>query len=129
MAPEILLGSNPQYSWEIDVYSFAIVLYQIITGKPDTKVYEDKNLKNLFTFQNYMIKEDIRPKLPEDLDENLKMLLSRCWSSRVNDRPSFNFIFSVLKATFEQEHPPTTFLPNVDLDEVRKYLKKLDSCF
>lgn len=129
MAPEILLGSNPQYSWEVDVYSFAIVLYQIITGKPDTKVYEDKYLKNLFLFQNYMIKEDIRPKLPEDLDENLKMLLSRCWSSRVNDRPSFNFIFSVLKATFEQEHPPTTFLPNVDLDEVRKYLKKLDSCF
>ena len=71
-----------------DVYSFAMTCYEVVTGK-----YPFDGNK----VPNAMIKAGERPKLPQDLNDNLKRLIAKCWHEDPQQRPSFQDICYVLK--------------------------------
>jgi serine/threonine protein kinase len=92
MAPEVFSIDSgavvpglqlPKYPFKADVYSFAIVCYEILTRKPP---FEDEKLVVL----RQQIRVDrLRPKLPEGCPTRLASLIQRCWKHNPRERPDF----------------------------------------
>jgi serine/threonine protein kinase len=88
MAPEVI--RHESYSSNADVYSFGIVLWQLIT--------RDVPFASLSPIQAaFMVaKEDRRPKIPSNTDEGLVRLVRMCWHGEQQTRPSFYYVVQML---------------------------------
>ena len=115
MSPEILKGEEINEA-AADVYSFSILAYEIITGK--SPFYELGESSSLFVLAN-KIMSGYRPKFDDDLTEKMKILLSKCWSANIEERPSFDEIFEQLSTDFSY------FNEKVDSEEIQNFLNKL----
>lgn len=85
MAPE-LLTKSPIYSNKVDVYSFGILVYYILTGGKVPKV---------------SVGEVINPKkfqLPKNINKISRDLIVHCWFASPKERPSFAQIVSFIKS-------------------------------
>ena len=88
MAPEILLGNV--YSKEGDVYAFAIILFELVTGKIP--------FKGLDLYQLIKrIPDGERPLIDGDVDDHYRNLIESCWSQNPEKRPTFGEIVDELK--------------------------------
>ena len=114
MAPEILFGED--YDEKVDVYSFAILVFQIITGLDPYPGIGEFTVNIL----NRIINGTLRPKIPEYVNEKMKELIEKCWSSDPSKRPSFEEIFSELSEKYND------YQDNLDEDEVTNYLYCLE---
>ncbi len=56
-----------------DIYSFGILLYEIVTKNYNYRELDLKEVKQKFCSENF------RPKIPEHVDGNLKNLMRKCW--------------------------------------------------
>jgi serine/threonine protein kinase len=75
MAPEIF--NNEPYSLKADVYSYGIVLWEILSQTPPYT-----NLKNPQSLMKFITVENGRPDLnliTEDCPTEIKSLMIRCW--------------------------------------------------
>jgi serine/threonine protein kinase len=83
-APEIY-GEDP-YTGKVDVFSFALVLYEILVGRP---VYPAK-----LSLTQIMKKvcSKIRADLPSEINDDVKTLISQCWSHNPDSRLSLSEI-------------------------------------
>ena len=97
-APEALRGSLfVPYSRKIDVYSFGILFWEILTGKiPFHELSDHSRTCN-------RIEEEIingyRPSiddLPHDVPEHITQIIQECWDPNPNFRPNFGKIISIL---------------------------------
>lgn len=73
-----------------DVYSFAIVVWEIITEQVPFSGYCNEELYEKVVVEGY------RPELPRKIDSVLAGLLINCWSENVEERPDFEEISSKL---------------------------------
>lgn len=87
MAPEILL-SSPNYDEKIDIYSYGIVLWELLTSE---KPYANENPA---TLPLKVIEHNLRPTIPEGTPIKMKTLIERCWSLSPEQRPSFHDIIN-----------------------------------
>ncbi|EAY10269.1 TKL family protein kinase [Trichomonas vaginalis G3] len=85
MAPELLDGTT-NYTNKVDVYAYAIVLWEIITG---LQPYQGLDPPQIIA--QVMI-HDLRPPLPQTVNPGLKDLITRCWDRNPDRRPSFEEI-------------------------------------
>lgn len=116
MAPEIINGND--YNSSVDVYAFAILAYEIMTGKEP--FYElGKNLNPFLLFKK--IESGERPTFKDDVSEKMKNLISRCWDQNPSERPSFKEIFKLLSEDFSYS------AESIDEDEINEYLDLLKS--
>ena len=83
MAPEILAEEN--YSKAGDVYAFAFIVYEMMTGK---RPFNDEKL-TIFQLIKKISIEGFRPEIDEDVPDIYKELIQSCWSQKAEDRPSF----------------------------------------
>lgn len=98
MAPELLAGRR-NYEKSADVYSFGMMMVNLITGKQPFE--GDPNITSAFQFANYVI-EGHRPSLagirvPEDYMDLMKI----CWSADPAVRPSFDDIAKGIDVMFK----------------------------
>ena len=93
MAPE-LFNDEPQYSIYSDVYSFAMVVFEVVQEEMPFK-----EVKNLFTIGTKIQKGD-RPKVTKPLDDSilkgLVEVMKKCWVESPKDRPTFDDILLLL---------------------------------
>jgi hypothetical protein len=80
---------KPQKS--ADVYSFGILLYEIITKN---RQYRKLSLREV---QTKFAEENFRPKMPEEIRGEMKNLIRRCWHENAARRPEMQEVIDVLK--------------------------------
>jgi hypothetical protein len=88
MAPEV--AKNLPYNLKADSYSFGILVWQIIAMKTPFAKLTVKTLEEL------VVKGSHRPKLNDDWSKIMKDLMTRCWSSKIDKRPEFDYIVAAL---------------------------------
>ncbi|KAJ0976537.1 hypothetical protein J5N97_012011 [Dioscorea zingiberensis] len=97
MAPEVI--NHQQYDQKADVFSFAIVLWELVTSK----IPYDK----LTPLQAALgVRQGLRPELPDNGHPVLLDLMQRCWEALPAKRPSFSEIIVELEELLKQVKPP-----------------------
>ncbi|XP_065649160.1 mitogen-activated protein kinase kinase kinase 7 isoform X3 [Hydra vulgaris] len=79
MAPQVITGEK--YSEKCDVYSFGIILWQMLTRK---KPFE-RDPYNIM----WNVSRGLRPYPIKGIPSCLEVLIQRCWQNEEKDRPTF----------------------------------------
>jgi len=89
-APEVAL--HLPYNEKADVYSFAMVFWQMLSGMPPfSHVGSSEELKQ-------RLRKGERPSLNKKWTPELKCFLQQCWNQEMMSRPSFSEIVNLLQA-------------------------------
>ncbi|KAG6390497.1 hypothetical protein SASPL_148232 [Salvia splendens] len=89
MAPEVI--NHQLYDQKADVFSFAIVLWELVTAKVP---YD-----NMTPLQAALgVRQGLRPELPTNAHPKIISLMQRCWEAVPSERPSFSDIRIELEA-------------------------------
>ncbi|MCL7044343.1 hypothetical protein MKW94_019727 [Papaver nudicaule] len=91
MAPELLSGKSNMVTEKIDVYSFGIVMWELLTGE---EPYADMHCASLI---GGIVHNSLRPEIPSWCDPEWKALMETCWASEPGERPSFSEISQRLR--------------------------------
>jgi serine/threonine protein kinase len=91
-APEVFEGNRERYKKSADVYSFAMLFFEVLTGKTP---FDDLPRMTLYR----SICNEVRPPLPSETycPNYLSELIRRCWATRAEDRPEFPEICQMLQ--------------------------------
>ena len=110
-APEMFAGAS--YSNKVDVYSYGMLLYEMITGERPFKK------RNGVEIMKAVVERQERPPMPIHAPYQLKQLIQICWNSNPAKRPSFETIYEMFASEKVQ-------FPRTDIEEVRELKKRLD---
>ncbi|XP_019432333.1 PREDICTED: uncharacterized protein LOC109339365 [Lupinus angustifolius] len=91
MAPELLNGSSNKVSEKVDVFSFGIVLWEILTGE---EPYANMHYGAII---GGIANNTLRPTIPSHCDLEWRTLMEQCWEANPATRPSFTEIASRLR--------------------------------
>ncbi|KAG0553636.1 hypothetical protein KC19_12G027000 [Ceratodon purpureus] len=102
MAPEMIKLANEdghveshseevlKYPFKVDVYSFGMVCFEILTGDMPFPSLTTREVKR-------KVLGGERPQLPDDCPERLRCLIEACWSPKPDERPGFDYICAELR--------------------------------
>ena len=93
MAPEVL-QSDKNYSHKADVYSFGIVMWEIMAREPPFKTFRPHEI--MAAVCNNNARPDMN-KLPNDCPQQYKTIMERCWDQDPMNRPDFNIVVQALR--------------------------------
>ncbi|XP_050222955.1 uncharacterized protein LOC126673046 [Mercurialis annua] len=91
MAPELLNGGSNKVSEKVDVFSFGIVLWEILTGE---EPYANMHYGAII---GGIVNNTLRPTIPSYCDAEWKRLMEHCWAPNPAARPSFTEIAALLR--------------------------------
>lgn len=149
MAPEV--SNSTEYDVKADVYSFGILMYEILTG---TRAYSEEIKNEKLTELTLVLKinDGYRPKFKVPIKKGLRKMIELCWSENPKERPTFCEIFLKLSLLDEDDFVPFKLsynesqlnkididndddddepknmkfcLPDVDTKEVFSYVEKI----
>jgi len=88
LPPEVIRGEA--YTFSSDIYSYGMILYEILTHKVP---YEDYSQIDVIR----LIDTNERPELPAGTHPEFAVLVKDCWADSASARPSFQVILIRLK--------------------------------
>lgn len=91
MAPEV--GLDKPYNHKVDVYSFGIMLWQLLQAEQPHCC-----IKNADLFGDLMIC-NVRPPISKKWPTEVVELMTKCWSANIEERPSFPEIIKTIDQT------------------------------
>jgi serine/threonine protein kinase len=111
LAPECYAD---QYDWESDVFSFGLILYELVAGEP---AYP-KHLSQL-RIARQLIARDERPTIPAFVLPAVQRLIRKCWKNDPPCRPTFHQILDQLEAMNFK------LTANVNSSKLSKFVKEV----
>lgn len=92
--PEVLRDPRAPRTQPGDVYAYAIVLLEIVSG---TRVYRGMTEQAIVKF----VLAGKRPPIPANVPEEVRRLIQACWAEDPDARPSFKDVVQALEADTE----------------------------
>lgn len=137
MAPELL--KKQRYNGKVDVYSYGIIMYEVLTNACPYPEYKNKN--DVHELRDKVL-NGYRPKFTASIKKSFRRLIERCWSKDPNERPTFEEIFNKLAFNIDnsvydiydevteeekkdgeiEDDENKYYLENVDIDEFLSYI-------
>jgi hypothetical protein len=113
VAPEVLKNPELPLTSKSDVFSFGLIFYEILVGKSVFERFGNvvRSMKGLLRGKRAII--------PNFVDSRISGLIERCWSSVIEERPSFDEILEILETT------NFVFSHDVDSEAVREFMSKV----
>ncbi|XP_054805057.1 uncharacterized protein LOC129308082 isoform X2 [Prosopis cineraria] len=102
MAPELLDGNSSGVSEKVDIFSFGIAMWEILTGE---EPYASMHCGAII---GGIVNNTLRPPIPKRCDSEWKRLMEECWSPDPAARPSFTDIthrFRLMQAALPKKKP------------------------
>ncbi|CAH9086786.1 unnamed protein product [Cuscuta europaea] len=99
MAPELLNGNSNLVSEKVDIFSFGVVMWELLTGE---EPYADLHYGAII---GGIVSNTLRPTVPESCDPDWRALMERCWSAEPSERPSFSEIANELRVIASKFRP------------------------
>lgn len=110
MAPETWIPGDS--GGEVDIYSFAILMYEIVTGN---RPYDD--LEHMWMLNE--VPNGRRPVFTSPIKETIKKMIEQCWCGDPDKRPSAKELFTKLSSD------PDYILDDVDRNIFDEYVKSI----
>ncbi|GJV63223.1 probable serine/threonine-protein kinase roco5 isoform X1 [Tanacetum coccineum] len=95
MAPELLMGSTIRVSDKVDVFSFGITMWEILTGE---EPYANMHCGAII---GGIVQNTLRPIIPEQCEPEWRRLMEQCWETEPASRPSFTEITDRLRTMYK----------------------------
>lgn len=114
MSPEVIKESL--YSKSSDVWSFGVLVWEILTGQIPYKQIEQH------TIEYGIVMNKLKLPIPSTCPYELRELIELCWNLNPSDRPTFDQIIDLLIEISNKD-----FLTNIQIDSFRS-LKEDWSC-
>ena len=102
MAPEILLGGK--YEYHSDIFSYGMILWEILTGDIPYNNIDPKKIENLITNEKNIVK------VPDYGNLILRKLCKSCINYEPEKRPSIDEILKELKNIYDKDDDDKDFL-------------------
>lgn len=122
LAPEVISADSEGYDEKSDVFSFGIILWEIITLEIPYDEYQKDPAYFVDNLQEWKLQEvktaiienNLRPTIPESCPEYLKTILEGCWQRFPAERISAREIINLLEQNNEMlEHTSTRHRPGL----------------
>lgn len=104
MAPEMLTSASAgrvEYSSAVDVFSFGIVLWQLITCEQPYQA--TLATQNRFQLLQRIAREGLRPEVPPFVSDGLRNLILECWAEAEHARPPSAALVRRLRLLYADE--------------------------
>ncbi|CAI7871646.1 unnamed protein product [Closterium sp. NIES-53] len=97
MAPEAFGTSSWPVTHKADVYSYGIVLWELIAGELPFADYSPLQAAVAVALNG------ARPPVPENCPPGIRKLMERCWDKAPKERPEFTEVITVLQQLMREE--------------------------
>jgi serine/threonine protein kinase len=93
MAPETL-GKKPRFDTSADLYSFALLMWEVITNE---SAFSSADYTWQTEIENFVLQGKRLP-LPKELDPRLAQLITECWDQEPANRPLMTTVIQQLSS-------------------------------